>query len=381
MKIKKIVIFLLIMILGIKSVNAKEVDAKYQYLPDDSIYSKKMEGKETSIELDSFNILINDSKGNNNNVKIISITDDTQLKWISENTKNNNIIKAYYFIFEDENSNQTNADNLNIKLKDNKNKYTIYTISSDGKLIDISSQSDQEIKLSNNNYFVIAESSDIKKIKYQANNGGILVLDGEIISESGEYTFKSNKIIIRIDSGYELKSATLNDKNILDSIVDGFLDVSKLNSLNLNLEFIKVVEEISSNSYDFSGQVIYNGQPLANANVELHSTTLKTTTDKFGNFYFENISIGKHSITISHNDKVIGYSEFFIKEKDDSSLELVYKNNEKIITNQDGIDLILYINDNYDVTIKDKEETNDIANGQTTNKHNYIITIDFFNKV
>lgn len=376
MKIAKLFIALLSITFGIITVRAKEVDVKYEYVSDSSVISNKIMSKETTIEIDNITIQIIDSKEKNkgNNIKIIPITEDNQLSWLNKLIKDNELVKAYYFIFEDNNNNQINPDNLKISLNNNQSNYVIYTINNEGNIIDVSSNDNNSIKLLNNNYFVIAINSDVKTINYQANNGGVIILDGKIISNSGNYNFCSDKIVIRTDSGYKLVTAILNNKDILAEINNGFLDISQVKEdLNLNLKFNKIDEQNTNNNYIFSGQVIYNGKPLSNAYIELHSNILTTTTDKLGNFHFENVSLGSHSITISHDDKVIGYSEFSINEKEDNSIELVYKNNEKITSNSNEVDLTVYINDNYDMTFK--KNSNKSNNQIETNNHNYLLVL------
>ena len=377
MRIKKILFTLMVIILTIAYVEAKEVNAIYEYIDDNSVYSKRITSKDTNVKLDNFDILIKDTqeKYKNNNIKIITVTDENQLTKLKKQIKNGNIEKAYYFIFEDINKNQINVSNLNIKLNNNSNKYIIYTINGENNIIDKSNNDKQEIEISNNNYFAIATDNDIRKINYKSNDGGIIVLDGQIISDSGIYTFKSDKIIIRSNSDYEIKKATLNGKDILDEINNGFLDVSNEYDINLELDFIEIEEYVSSENYHFSGQVIYNGKPLANAYIELHSDVMTTITDEDGNFYFNNVPLGKHSITISHDDNVIGYSEFLISNNENEELELLYKKNERVINDSNNVDLILYINDDYDVTIKNKEEDPVENNGQISKKNNYLIII------
>ena len=367
MKIKRVLFTLMILILTITCVEAKEVNAIYEYVSDNSVYSKKITSKDTNIKLDDFNVIVVDAKEKYKNVdiKIIAVTDDIQLEKLKSQIKNNNIEKAYYLIFEDTSKNQINVNDLKIKL--NTNNYIIYTVNSNGNIIDKSNSNNQEIEISNNNYFVIAIDNSIKKIEYKANSGGVIVLDGQIITEAGKYTFKSDKIVIRNDSGYELNKAALNGKNILDQIYNGFLDVSQENDINLELEFSEINESISDEKYRFSGRIVYNDKPLANAYVELHSDVMTTITDQNGNFYFDNVSLGKHSITISHDDNVIGYSEFLINNNENNEIEVTYKTNEKVLANSSDVNLILYINKDYDIKITNK---GDIINKSDINQDN-----------
>ena len=375
MKIKKIIFILILFVLIIPSVEAKEVSAKYEYIQDDSIYSQKITDKETKIDLDSFNISLIDEleKYQNNYFKIIPVTEENQISRIKEYIKNDKIEKIYYLLLEDSAKKEVSFDNVKIRLNNNQNN-KMYTVNNEGRIIDNTNETKQDIKILNNNYIVITADSNIKKINYVTNGNGAIILDGEIISNSGEYTFKSNRIIIRSDSGYGIESALLNDEDILDKIENGFFDIDDIDNINLKINFAKENEQNLDNNYNFSGQVIYNGKPLQNAYIELHSTKLTTTTDEYGNFYFDNISLGNHSITISYDDKVIGYSQFTINSKTDNNLELIHNSNEKVIIDGDNIDLTLLINDNYDITIKNKDKLSD-NNSEKSNLIYYLISI------
>ena len=138
-------------------------------------------------------------------------------------------------------------------------------------------------------------------------------------------------------------------------VENGFLNIKDLTDINLEVKFTKNVEDISTDTYSFSGQVIYNGSPLKNAKIELHSETNITYTDDEGRFKFDSVALGNHSITILHNDIVIGYTEFSVKRNTNDKIELVYKNDKKITLNEDNIDLKMIINDDYDIDIINNE--------------------------
>lgn len=53
------------------------------------------------------------------------------------------------------------------------------------------------------------------------------------------------------------------------------------------------------NRIDFSGQVLYtDGTPCANEKIELHSDPMRTVTDAEGFFYFADVEIGEHHLSI-----------------------------------------------------------------------------------
>jgi hypothetical protein len=79
------------------------------------------------------------------------------------------------------------------------------------------------------------------------------------------------------------------------------------------------------------GRVSANGNPLANAVLELtgESGTLTAKTDANGNYRFDNVTAGSHSLTVTGGG-ITGHAEFSLNES--STTELKTETDEKGIT-------------------------------------------------
>ena len=369
MKYIKFYLIILSFLVLMPQVSAKDISAKYEYISDDSVYTKKIMGSETNIAINDFSatIIDEDNKYRNATIKVIQASDTSQIKWLNGIIGNNEIKKAYYFIFENGNK-QIDVDNIKIKTNISKDE-KLYSINSKGTIIDSTLIDKHGITICNNGNIVIAKNSNFKTITLATSHGGSIILDGIIVNESGKYVFESNKIIIRPDYNYELSKALLNNIDIVSNISNGFLDATNIDEAELQLEFNLSNDVEQTNGYQFTGQVIYNNVPLANGYIELYSNKLTTFTNEFGYFSFDELSLGHHSMTIMKDNKVLGYTEFELFKNNKNDLEIRYKQNESIITNSDNVNIKFIVNDEYDLTIVN----NDIIKNDTNSNKLIII--------
>ena len=355
MKSKKIIFLILYLIISCHFVYAKEVTAKYEYIGSKNTQSIKIIQTKTNINLGTLTLTIEDYDGiyKNSNIKLIKVEEDKALSWLKSIINNDNIITSYYIKITNNNNADINNGELTCKITENKDEYITYLVSNDGSIK--STFTNNEANLNNNYYLVMTKNNIKKSINITIDGNGAIILDGKLIYDSDKYEVSSDKIIIRPNNDYIIDKVLLNKIDKTSLVENGFLNIKDLTDINLEVKFTKNVEDISTDTYSFSGQVIYNGSPLKNAKIELHSETNITYTDDEGRFKFDSVALGNHSITILHNDIVIGYTEFSVKRNTNDKIELVYKNDKKITLNEDNIDLKMIINDDYDIDIINNE--------------------------
>ena len=355
MKSKKIIFLILYLIISCHFVYAKEVTAKYEYIGSKNTQSIKITQTKTNINLGTLTLTIEDYDGiyKNSNIKLIKVEEDKALSWLKSIINNDNIITSYYIKITNNNNADINNGELTCKITENKDEYITYLVSNDGSIK--STFTNNEANLNNNYYLVMTKNNIKKSINITIDGNGAIILDGKLIYDSDKYEVSSDKIIIRPNNDYIIDKVLLNKIDKTSLVENGFLNIKDLTDINLEVKFTKNVEDISTDTYSFSGQVIYNGSPLKNAKIELHSETNITYTDDEGRFKFDSVALGNHSITILHNDIVIGYTEFSVKRNTNDKIELVYKNDKKITLNEDNIDLKMIINDDYDIDIINNE--------------------------
>lgn len=342
---KILVVFLLIIsfTFGVNIVLAVDVSAKYTYIENDTI-SKTVIDKQSVIKVKNGEITFINNNNNKYILKLLEVNDEKALLWLKDvNGISSDDYFVYNFIVLDKNNELTNDVVFNYNSLMNE-PYMIKVIDNEGKVINNN-------KICSSNFIVIEKNSSIKTIKYNYSVGGSIIVDGKIINKSGEYFTKSNTIVIRSEAGYVIDKVYINNEEVTDKVVLGILKLDEYDTIVLRIVSVREDVNNNDNKYVFSGKVIYNGIPLVNAMVELHSIKRITTTDSNGNFYYNDVEVGRHSITISYDNNVIGYSEFKISD-DDGVHNIVELSSNDVIPITDGLVLSINDDDEYKIYFK-----------------------------
>ncbi len=196
-------------------------------------------------------------------------------------------------------------------------------------------------------------------ISVTADNAKVF-LDGEAKAEFSVERLSTPKLLVRAESGYKIKSITLNGADVTDKLSGGYLTVEDLYE-DKTLVVTTEKEQIPANVIKFTvkGTVTKNGEPLENATVELRSTLKSTVTAKDGTFTFKDVESGKHSLTVLENGKVVGFIEFTLKTGTVKNFELLSDGTYLVTipTNTDAIHFDFNIKDDGTVEIKDMDVT------------------------
>ena len=124
--------------------------------------------------------------------------------------------------------------------------------------------------------------------------------------------------------------------------------------------------------YVLKGVLVVDGKPLANTKLELHSKVKTTTTDKNGNFAFNDVELGSHKLTVLKNDKKIAEMSFELKKGSKTSVKKSFFKKYytlSIAENSGGIEFKVSLNEKKgtlkfsDPEVVEKPETN--SNGSS----------------
>ncbi len=349
-KIIKLLVLAICLIYNTDNILAKEVKGKSIYIEDETIYKETLDLYAT-IELEKAQITIYNTTNTKYTIKLLEVKNDDAIEWL----KANNIITTdEYYIYNLLILNENNEIIETPSFSYDNTLDEIYLM----KIVDNNGNISQNNKIKSNNFIIIERNSKIKAINYEKTQGGSIIVDGKIIDENGIY-YTSKDIIIRSDAGYCIDKVYINNVDITSKVESGILKLDEYSEINLKITFAEDIQKDTSTKYNISGKIIYNGMPLSNATIELHSNKMITKTDSKGMFYYNDVEKGPHSITVLYKENVIGYSEFKINTNDNGTgvIEL-NKNNEVPIDKN----IILSINTDtdYKIDISSQEEYNKI---------------------
>jgi hypothetical protein len=155
------------------------------------------------------------------------------------------------------------------------------------------------------------------------------------------------RLLIRAESGKVIKTVMLNGVDVTADLHGGYLDLAPIyedKAITITTEDEPTAPE---DTYTVSGKVTLNGQPLANVDLELRSTLKTAKTDENGCFTFEDVQIGKHSLTALSESRVIGYLSFDLKEDSESDVSLLEDGTYTVSIDQSGagVELNLVLNE------------------------------------
>lgn len=99
--------------------------------------------------------------------------------------------------------------------------------------------------------------------------------------------------------------------------------------------------------YTVKGIVVVDGKPLANTDLELHSKIKTSKTDKDGKFVFNDVELGKHTLTVLKNGKKIGNMSFELKKDNKTAVSSSDKGSYilSVDKNSGGLELELVLNE------------------------------------
>ena len=151
------------------------------------------------------------------------------------------------------------------------------------------------------------------------------------------------RLLIRAESGKVIKTVMLNDVDVTAELHGGYLDLDAVYEDKVITVTTEDEPAAPKDTYTVKGKVTLNGQPLAEAQLELRSTLKTTKTDKEGNFVFTNVEPGEHSLTALDDGKVIGYLSFELEKDNKADVALLEDGTYTVSIDQNGAGVELHL--------------------------------------
>ena len=183
----------------------------------------------------------------------------------------------------------------------------------------------------------IAVTAENAKVFYEGVSGEEFIV--ERLSEP--------RLLIRAESGKVIKSVMINGEDVTEELHGGYLDLDAVYEDKVITVTTEDEPAAPKDTYTVKGKVTLNGQPLAEAQLELRSTLKTTKTDKEGNFVFTDVEPGEHSLTALDDGKVIGYLSFELKKDNKADAALLEDGTYtvSVAENGAGVELHLVLNE------------------------------------
>ena len=179
----------------------------------------------------------------------------------------------------------------------------------------------------------ITVTAENAKVFYEGVSGEVFIV--ERLSEP--------RLLIRAESGKVIKSVMINGEDVTEELHGGYLDLAPVyedKEITVTAEDEPVARD---ETYTVKGKVTLNGQPLAEAQLELRSTLKTTKTDKEGNFVFTDVEPGEHSLTALSDGKVIGYLSFELEKDNKADVSLLEDGTYTVSIDQNGAGVELHL--------------------------------------
>ena len=151
------------------------------------------------------------------------------------------------------------------------------------------------------------------------------------------------RLLIRAESGKVIKSVMLNGEDVTAELHGGYLDLDAVYEDKVITVTTEDEPAAPKDTYTVKGKVTLNGQPLAEAQLELRSTLKTTKTDKEGNFVFTDVEPGEHSLTALDDGKVIGYLSFELEKDNKADVSLLEDGTYTVSIDQNGAGVELHL--------------------------------------
>ena len=151
------------------------------------------------------------------------------------------------------------------------------------------------------------------------------------------------RLLIRAESGKVIKSVMLNGEDVTEELHGGYLDLDAVYEDKVITVTTEDEPVAPKETYTVKGKVTLNGQPLAEAQLELRSTLKTTKTDSSGNFVFTDVEPGKHSLTALKDEKVIGYLSFTLQKDNKTDVVLLEDGTYTVSVDKNGAGVELHL--------------------------------------
>ena len=154
------------------------------------------------------------------------------------------------------------------------------------------------------------------------NEGGRVLLEGKVCPNGAQIKinrFGEIDLSAILENGYHLEKVSVNGVDVTDKYVDGNLRITNITTdVYVNFTFEKCSDDPndSCEKVAMEGTVYLGKEELPGAEMSFDFGSATTSTDSDGDYYIENISEGRHIVTISKDGEVLAHITFVIEFAD-----------------------------------------------------------------
>ena len=176
------------------------------------------------------------------------------------------------------------------------------------------------------------------------NDGGFVLVNGKICADGAQFKidrFGEIDLSVYLENGYHLDSITVNGVDVTDEYVNGNLKIKDIvTDTYIDVTFEKCSDDPNDQckKTDIEGTVYLGDkeqrEEIKGAQMSFDFGSVTTTTDNDGRYKVDDISEGKHFVTISKDGEVLANTSFVIVMTDD---------NDKVVLTEaeDGTQVVL----------------------------------------
>lgn len=181
------------------------------------------------------------------------------------------------------------------------------------------------------NMQIFTEVPSEHKITVSYNDGGFVLIGGKLCPNGTEIPvdrFGEIDLDVICKKGYHIGKILMNGEDVTDKFADGTLTVENVvNDVCVEFFFEECAKTPDDKcvTFDAEGNVYLGKEKLGNADLYIDFGSYTAKTDKDGRYYIDDISEGRHIVSISKDGKKLGTCEFVISVCDDIDEVVIIK--------------------------------------------------------
>ncbi len=153
-------------------------------------------------------------------------------------------------------------------------------------------------------------------------DGGHVLVNGRVCPNGASFyvnRFGEIDLSTVLENGYHLESVTVNGVDVTDSYADGNIRITNINyDAYVHFTFQKCSDDPNDQcgKVTMEGNVYLGDEKLPGADMSFDFGSITAKTDENGRYYVEEISEGRHIVTISKDGEVLANITFVIEYAD-----------------------------------------------------------------
>ncbi len=154
------------------------------------------------------------------------------------------------------------------------------------------------------------------------NEGGRVLVNGRVCPNGAQFNvnrFGEIDLSAILENGYHLEKVTVNGVDVTDKYMDGNIRITNITTdVYVNFTFQKCSDDPNDDcgKVTMEGTVYLGKEELPGAEMSFDFGSATAKTDENGRYYVEDISEGRHIVTISKDGEVLAHITFVIEYAD-----------------------------------------------------------------